>query len=247
MRKNKLEDLVVKEVSLVPRGAAPGAHVVLRKEDTDGERLSFKARVTKFFESLGELIAKTDLEEVPGDEAPPPTPPAVEAPVNAELKKEYDDKIAALEARIEKAEAEKAEIAKAENERVAKAEQEAADAKAAVAKAEEEKAVSVAKELLGNVAGEPATLAAVLKQVDEPGREFIGTLLKSHNALLETSGVLKELGGNGEPEPPTPSEKLAKEVESVMKADTNLTPAQATAKVLKQHPELYAATLPTSA
>lgn len=95
------------------------------------------------------------------------------------------------------------------------AQKEAADAKAAAEAATQQllaqkeaaelKDLTVtAKELRGHIAGDDAALAKVLKQLDQPGRETVTAILKSANALIETSGAFKELGSS-RPAPDRPS------------------------------------------
>lgn len=234
MQKNRLRDLVTKEISLVPRGANQGADVLVRKMDEETP-MSFKQRITKALDDLKALVTKTDLEEVPGDEAPPaddPNTPAKEAPMTDTEKQELVAKIAELEKKL-------GTVEKAENEKVAKAEADAKAAQEQVAKMEAEREVTVAKAMLGQAPGKAEELAAVLKQLDDTGKAFVTTVLKQHNALLGASEVLKELGAGGDKAVETANEKVEKAAAEIRKADTSLTLEQARAEALRRNPGLY--------
>lgn len=125
-----------------------------------------------------------------------------------------------------------------------KALSESAEAKDRVAKLEEtldaQARIAKASTLLGNIPGIGAEdFAGILKGLTPAQERSLGKVMKAANALIDQSGILKEIGKHGPAEEGSPQHKLEQAVKEVQKADPKLTKQQAIAKAYEDNPALY--------
>jgi acetolactate synthase small subunit len=232
MRRNRLKDLKLREVSLVKRGANSGARVILFKSEEP-------------MNPIQRLVGALNAAFTASTKGTGPDGTVLKS------EDEQQDVIAKQMDVVAEVLASTEEVSKAEDEAIAKAEEAIAKAEALearlnevtkqldVAKAEKADAEvqSVAKALLGAIPGDPTQFAAVLKALPEAERTTLREVLTAANAALQTAPPLTEpLGKSGGTCAPNDLEARKKEVK---KAFPSLTDEQAVAKALADSPDLY--------
>lgn len=260
-----LRQLKLREISLVKRGANPGARVVLFKSEeamnplqrvVGSLRQAFATAITKqapdgtILKSAEEQLAAVDeqLEEFVtaiGEAEPIPVHKEEDVPQTREdILKALPDAARQLVEKAESDAAAAAEIAKAAKERADAAEAEVKKAAEATADAER---IKLAKELLGDkIAGKPEELAAILKALDAPQTAALTQILKSAVAVGGSATPITEpIGKKGKDT--TPADELSSKAAEIRKAQPHLTQPQAIQKALEENPTLYDATVGASA
>lgn len=224
----RLTALKINEVSLVDRGANPGAHITLFKRDatSDGGTATSDAKEEVMAGTKKQDVAQPEV-AAPAVETPAPvveTPavaPAPAADVTAEMEKR-DREIADLRKRV------------ADSEKIAKEERDARLTNEAIAKA--------AKEYPH--AGTPEVLGPILKRArgNELTADDVAELertLKAASEQLKTSALFKEVGDGGA-EKGGAREQLKQAAAELRKADPKLSEAQAITKAMNANPKLAA-------
>lgn len=259
----RLRRLLLREISLVKRGANPGARVILHKSEehmpnplermTGALRAAFGAATTgktpdgQILKTADERMSYVDsaLEEMSdalAEEQPEPTPVN-----NTIIKQEIP--VPQTEEEILKALPESARemITKAQTEATA-ATARATAAEAEVAKAQEASAkeVRIAKAdtmLGGKLAGDKEKLADVLKALSPEQTTVLEEVFKGALAQLATgTPVTEEIGKSGKA-PVDEASQLVAQTAELRKSRPELSEPQAVTEVLKAHPELYEASL----
>lgn len=119
-----------------------------------------------------------------------------------------------------------------EAEEIAKAERETRLKQEYIAKAKQLSALGI----------KPEEFGLVLKKVAEACPEEyvkLEAVLKAANNAIETSGLFKAYGSNGEGEGSSAWDRIVKKAEEVRKSDPNMTLESAISKVMHENPQLY--------
>jgi hypothetical protein len=256
----RLRRLNLREISLVKRGANPGARVLLHKSEDDmpnplermigSLRNALQSAITGHTPE-GEVLKSADdkmsyvdtqLEELSEALAAEPTEePAVTKTADAPAKTD-EDVLKGLPEPVQALIQKSIDAATAAEARAAAAEE-------AVAKAAEKDATTVriakAESMLGDkLAGKPAELADVLKALSPEQVGVLETIFKGVQAQIATgTAVTEEIGKSGAKPKGDAEQQLETLTSEIRKSHPEFTKEAAIADVLKEHPDLYEASL----
>lgn len=246
LKKNRLSDMVLDFVSLVPAGDDPMAQVVISKaapdhqqEDDMGDTISkddlapevvayiegLEAEVEDLSKSVDDLTTeKTTLTEALKKAEDEGTIVKSEEEQRKALLEKADPAVRAL---IEKAEKDAEEAAK-----IAKAERDARLDREFISKAEAMPMLSEDKTALGGL------LRRISEALTTEDAEAVTKVLTAANAQIEKGNLFTEFGSGGAPT--TVSKSVESAAEELRKQDPTLTIEQAQAKVYETNPDLLA-------
>jgi hypothetical protein len=256
---SRLRGLRLKELSLVKRGANPGARVLFTKsaeehvmpglkdftdrlqavlttiatgKKPDGTVVKEDAEVEAVIKEQVAAIAK-DLSE------PVEKKPDGEADPDDEMTKEADAVQEAIEKGIAAATEQFRKEAEEVRKRADKAEQE-------VQKMRDEQAnafaLAKATAMLGDLSGKPEELAPIVKKLTDAEVATLDKVLAGGRAALSDASLLKEIG-HSTPRPGSPEESIEAAASALLKVDPKLSKAQAVTKALEANPALYTQTI----
>ncbi len=259
MKRNRLTNLLLKELSLVDHPANQHARVSLFKRAT----AALLGRSTPVAKSATELLQES-LESIVKDDSLTPEERITLIDTSMDEFRDYVAKGDALELDdVEDEEVDKSHtpediivkddvlkgLSPAQRAHVESIEKSASDAvtkaNEVVAKAQERERQEIAKGLAAGTTAKPEEVAALLKQLDEPGQTVLKSILGSFAAVTKASALLKEQGRDDATDPGTDGE-IEKAAAEFQKADPKLTRAQAVTKAYNAHPELYEQSLATA-
>jgi hypothetical protein len=268
-----LKSLRIKEMSLVPRPANPGAHSLLHKMDTSTETEDGRSLLQKFVS----LFRPVDKAGTPVDLT---APEAVQGQTTLALHESVDsifadeslskeDKLAKFKETVdqysaavlelhtipqpEKTPMEKsAEVLAAENvakAAITKAEQERDAAKDELKKHQDavkkSERTTLAKTLIDKTNVQQSDVELLLEKCDgdDKATTALKNILGKNAEIGKVAKLTEEVGRTVEGDPASPIAQLNKFAEEIQKADPKLSGPQAVAKAMQDHPELYAASL----
>ena len=154
--------------------------------------------------------------------------------MDKEVKKAYEDRIAALEAQLAESDVAKADVQKL-HDRVAKFEEAEA----------ERTSLAKAREVLGEMASQDE-VTKVAEQIRKGfDVEVLATIAKQRDTFAKAAQLTVAVGSEGS-DATSPVAQLAKAASEIMSKDSTLTREQAIAKAVDNNPALYDAQLATA-
>jgi hypothetical protein len=224
---NRLTDLEVYEVSLVPKGA------------NNKQFLLFKS--FKQIEKSDNDMSGTPAEPGKGSGTPEPVVQGVNKAEFLALEKRLDEQKAEFEKqlKIEK-EAREAEKAAREAEQAKNAEIQK--------KLDEERNIRVTKEFVEIAKGIPSLgkaedVGPILKEISEKAPEAyakLSPILKAMDKRVAEGELFSEIGKSGSPITGSAWERIEKAAEAIVEKDSKVSLGDALDLVCKQHPDWYA-------
>lgn len=264
----RLRQLLLKEVSLVKRGANRGARILLHKSEdpmpqpnaaasfVDRLRTIFSAAINKTDGDGGELKTPSDqlalvneeldqlekeLEETPAETTPKPTP-------STTLEKTMEcTKCGEPIAKNADGEGKEAILKGLPPEALAilkQAEEAAEESRERIEKLEAEnehrEALEISKTFLGKIPGDRAAFAEVIKALTPEERTTLEAVLKAANAGMDKVETLtKEIGKTAPPGPDTAKGQIDAAAAEIRKATPGMSVPESIAKAMDANPRLY--------
>lgn len=268
MKRHKLSDLLIEELSLVDSPANKSSRAVLMKRDLSGttveEEAGFFAKIAKKLGLADLLLTKEDaldpmfiskLSKADDDEDEDEDSELTDDELE-ELEKELedledddatDDKETDMKGAVTKADLDalmvrvEATVAKKDEELTKKDElisKLQSTVDKLVADSAEREVVAKAATLVGDAPVESAAVAVLLKQLDPAGQEALTTIMKSFSEVTKDSKLFDAISSVSDLSTDAQT-AVEKSIERIMKADPKLTNEQAYAKAIAENPELY--------